>query len=302
MQSSVENNNSVNCQFVRSSFNAAAKKYDSFSLLQRTITDRQMESFEHINIRPASILDLGSGTGYGSRQLKKLFNKAHINQVDFSTEMLKVSRQRSPRFFSKNHFLCADASQIPLTNNSVDLVSSSLMLQWCGDIDVVFNEIERVLKPGGIFIFTSFGPDTLKELRECWQQVDDDVHVNPFLDMHDIGDSLMRNGLDSPVLSIEHIVLMYDECKQLMKELKYIGAHNANKGRRKTLTGKQRLQKVISHYESYRHENKLPATYEVIYGHAWKPVKKVGASEAADTQAISFDRLKQELKKYKAGR
>jgi len=152
-----------------------------------------------------------------------------------------------------------------------------------------------VLKPGGVFLFTSFGPDTLKELRASWQQADDEAHVNAFADMHDIGDSLVRNGMDAPVLSIEHIVLTYDECKQLMRELKNIGAHNVNNGRRKTLTGKQRLQKVIKHYESYRQNNKLPATYEVIYGHAWKPEVDKNINKAAGTQAISLEDLKQDL-------
>ncbi len=295
MQNSIEDNHVVDSRHVRAAFNLAAKNYDDFSLLQQTITSRLIESFEHIKVNPASVLDLGSGTGFGSNKLKQRFKKAQIYQTDLSTEMLKKSRKQASRFFSKNHFLCADANQIPFPDNSFDLVFSSLMLQWCNDPDAVFAEIKRVLKPGGVFLFSSFGPDTLKELRASWQQVDDEVHVNAFTDMHDIGDSLIRNGMDAPVLSIEHIVLTYDECKQLMYELKNIGAHNVNFGRRKTLTGKQRLQKVIKHYESYRQNNKLPATYEVIYGHAWKPETDKKNNGGANTQAVSLENLKQDL-------
>jgi malonyl-CoA O-methyltransferase len=295
MQNSIKDNYAVDSRQAREAFNVAAKNYDDFSLLQQTITNRLIESFEHIRIEPELILDLGSGTGYGSRHLKHQFKKAQIYQMDFSTEMLKKSRKQPPLFFSKNHFLCADANQVPLTNNSFDLVFSSLMLQWCNDPDAVFAEIKRVLKPGGVFLFASFGPDTLKELRASWQQVDDEAHVNIFVDIHDIGDSLIRNGMDAPVLSIEHIVLTYDKCKQLMRELKNIGAHNINSGRRKTLTGKQRLQKVIKHYESYRQNNKLPATYEVIYGHAWKPEVDKNINKGANIQAVSLEDLKQDL-------
>jgi malonyl-CoA O-methyltransferase len=298
MQNTIDNIYSVESKLVRDAFNVAAKNYDAYSLLQQTITGRQIESFEHIKIKPKSVLDLGSGTGYGSRQIKQLFKKAHIHQIDISVEMLKISRRQSPRFFSKNHFLCADASQIPLKNNSIDLVFSSLMLQWCNSPDNVFAEINRVLKPGGVFLFTSFGPDTLKELRESWRQVDDEVHVNAFADMHDIGDSLIRNGLEAPVLSVEHMVITYDECKQLMRELKYIGAHNVNNGRRKTLTGKQRIQKVINHYESFRKNNKLPATYEVIYGHAWKPEAE-RHYEGTNIQSVSLESLKKDLETRK---
>jgi malonyl-CoA O-methyltransferase len=295
MQNSIEKNHEVDIRNVRNAFDLAANKYDAHSLLQQTVTDRLNEFFEHIKVVPNTILDLGSGTGYGSKQLKQQFKKAHIYQLDLSVEMLKVSRKQAPRFFSKNHYLCADANQIPLANNSVDLVFSSLMLQWCNDPDSIFAEIKRVLRPGGVFLFSSFGPDTLKELRESWRQVDEEVHVNAFADMHDIGDSLIRNGMDAPVLSIEHIVLTYDECKQLMRELKSIGAHNINHGRRKTLTGKQRLEKVMKYYEVYRKDNKLPATYEIIYGHAWKPEEDKNISTGVNTQAISIEDLKRDL-------
>lgn len=298
MKESMQNNYQLDNKAVRQAFSVAATKYDEFALLQQTVADRLIEAFEHIKIRSATILDLGAGTGYGSRLLKQQFKKAQIYQVDISVEMLKKSRTQSPRFFSKNHFLCADANQIPLANNSVEIIFSSLMLQWCNDPDRVFAEIKRVLKPGGVFLFSSFGPDTLKELRESWRKVDDDVHVNAFVDMHDIGDALMRNGMDAPILSIEHILLTYDECKQLMRELKSIGAHNVNNGRRKTLTGKQRLQKVMQHYEFYRNDNKLPATYEIIYGHAWKP-EKDKKNMLGNSQTISLEELKRDLAKRK---
>jgi len=300
VQNSTNSDYVIESRRVQKAFNIAANNYDTFSILQRTITDRLLESFDHIKLEPTSILDLGSGTGYGSKILKQRFKKAHIYQIDISGEMLKQSRRQAPLFFSKNHFICANASQIPLPKNHFDLVFSSLMLQWCNDLDAVFAEVKHVLKPGGVFLFTSFGPDSLKELRESWRQVDDQVHVNVFVDMHDIGDSLVRNGLDAPVLSIEHIVLTYDECKQLMRELKNIGAHNINKGRRKTLTGKQRLESVIKHYEIYRQNNKLPATYEVIYGHAWQPEVHKNIIKGANIQTISLEDLKQDLENRKS--
>jgi malonyl-CoA O-methyltransferase len=288
----------VDTRRVRNAFNAAAKDYDANSLLQQTVTDRLVESFEQINIKPSSILDLGAGTGYGSKKLKQQFKKARYYQIDLSAEMLKISRKQSPVFFSKNHFVCADANNIPLPDEKFDVVFSSLMLQWCNNPDAVFAEINRVLKPGGVFIFASFGPDTLKELRESWRKVDDQIHVNAFSDMHDIGDALIRNGLDAPVLSVEHIVLTYTECKNLMRELKNIGAHNINEGRRKTLTGKRRIEELIKHYESYRENNRLPATYEVIYGHAWKPHVST-KSKGPNIQTVSLEGLKQALEKRK---
>ncbi|MBL1142219.1 MAG: malonyl-ACP O-methyltransferase BioC [Proteobacteria bacterium] len=302
MQNSVDKNHLVDANHVRHSFNKAAKNYDLYSLLQQTVVERLMESFEHINVKPLSILDLGSGTGYGASLLKHQFKKAQIYQTDLSEEMLKRARKKTVRFLSKQRFLCADANKIPLPDNSIDLVFSNLMLQWCNDPDNVFAEIKRVLKPKGVFLFTSFGPDTLKELRASWQQADDGIHVNAFVDMHDIGDALIRNGMDAPVLNVEQIILMYDDCKQLLRELKNIGAHNVNRGRRKTLTGKQRFENMIEHYDTFRaksQKNKFPATYEVIYGHAWKPDRNKVKGET-NTQSVSLEDLKRDLKRRKS--
>ena len=276
---------------VRSAFEKASAHYDEYSILQRTITGRLIESLDEIKVNPISILDLGSGTGYGSKILHKKFKNAHIYQIDFSEGMLGMSRKKAPMFFSKDHFICADVNKLPFKENYFDLVVSSLTLQWCNNLDIIFDEVNNLLKAKGVFLFSSFGPDSLKELRDCWARVDDYVHVNAFVDMHDIGDALIRKGLISPVLNTEKIILTYNSCRQLMYELKYIGAKNVNNGRRKTLTGKNRLKKVFEHYETYRTNKKLPVTYEVIYGHAWKSPPR------QQTQSVTLEEVKSKLKK-----
>ncbi len=280
-----------NLNNVRAAFEKAALHYDKYSILQRIVADRLNESLEQIKINPMTILDLGSGTGYGSKILHKKFTNAHIYQIDFSENMLKVSRKKSPVLFSRDHFICADINKLPFKEKHFDLIVSGLTLQWCNNLDVVFFEIRRLLKENGVFLFSSFGPNSLKELRDCWASVDNYVHINAFVDMHDIADALMRTGFMSPILNMEEITLTYNECRQLMRELKYIGAHNINNGRRKTLTGKKRLEKVFQCYESYRTNSVLPATYEVIYGHAWQ------SSDTKKEQSISLDDIRRQLKK-----
>ena len=165
--------------------------------------------------------------------------------------------------------ICADAESIPLPDASVDLVHSNLMLQWCGDLTAVFAEVRRVLRPDGLFSFTCFGPDTLKELRAAWAQVDSAAHVNRFPDMHDIGDALMHAGLAEPVLDVELIIVRYTDVRDLMHDLKGLGARNANRGRPRGLMGRARLTAVETAYEVERDGGTLPATYEVVYGHCW---------------------------------
>ncbi|MBK69324.1 MAG: malonyl-[acyl-carrier protein] O-methyltransferase BioC [Legionellales bacterium] len=278
-----------NINNVRSAFKKAANTYDEYSILQQITADRLIESLEQMKIIPAKILDLGSGTGYGAKILHNKYKNAEIFQADIAEEMLKISKKKSPIIFSKDHFVCADANSIPFKDNFFDLVLCGLTIQWCNDLDLIFSGVKQILKKNGVFLFSSFGPDSLKELRDCWSRVDDYVHVNAFVDMHDIGDALVRNSLISPVLNTEIITFTYDDCHQLMRELKNIGANNINNGRRKSLTGKNKLKKVFEYYEQYRENNKLPATFEVIYGHAWR-------SPDTNNTSIPLDEVRDKLR------
>lgn len=262
---------SLSKHLVARSFGLAAGQYQEVNHLQQAIAHALLERLEMIKISPRRVLDLGSGPGTSSSLLAKQFRRATIVEMDISLPMLKQARKLAPRFFSRRQHLCADADRIALSDSSVEMVFSNLMLQWCNSLDRVLSEVRRVLQDNGLFIFSSFGPDTLVELRKSWQEADAEVHVNAFLDMHDIGDALISAGMENPVMECEWLTVNYDTVFDLMRDLKKLGAHNINSGRRKTLTGKQRLQAMVSAYEKYRVGGKLPASYEVIYGHAWMP-------------------------------
>jgi malonyl-CoA O-methyltransferase len=152
---------------------------------------------------------------------------------------------------------------------------SNLAFQWARDLTGVFAECRRVLRPGGLLIFTTLGPDTLKELRTATSG-DGKIHVNRFIDMHDIGDLMIGAGFADPVMDMEYLTLTYDDVKTLMRELKAIGAHNVAAGRSRGLTGKRALRATELRYETFRRDARLPATFEVIYGHAWKPLPRKG--------------------------
>ena len=255
---------------VRRDFNDAAGCYDKTAVLQRSVSDRLVERLDLITIRPERILDLGSGTGVTAKILSGRYRGARIYQADIAVNMLKASRKKTPRFFSRQSYVCTDAERLPLADGSMDLVFSSLMLQWCQALGQVFSEVSRVLSPGGLFIFSSLGPDTLHELRDSWKAADDLIHVNAFIDMHDLGDGLIHADFEHPVMEMEYFNLEYPDVMVLMRDLKQLGAHNNNRGRRRTLTGKNRLSRMLTEYEKSRRAGKLPATYEVVYGHAWK--------------------------------
>jgi malonyl-CoA O-methyltransferase len=280
-------------QRIARSFSAAAKDYQLVDQLQQTVGDRLIERLELMKVKPGLVLDLGSGPGTSAAKLAKYYKKATIIESDISHSMLLQASKQSPRFFSRRRRLCSDAEMLGLKSASLDLVFSNLMLQWCNNLDLVLNETRRVLQPNALFIFSSFGPDTLMELRKSWQEVDQHIHVNAFVDMHDIGDALVRAGLENPVMETERITLNYENAFDLMRELKMLGAHNVNSGRRKTLTGKTRLQNMLAHYEKLRVEGKLPATYEVVYGHAWTPASMKARRIDEQTLAFPLSALKQ---------
>lgn len=251
-------------------FNRAAPRYEMEAALQQTVAARLEERLQFMNLAPALILDLGSGTGRTARALAQRFRRARLVELDLAPGMLRQSRPSWwRRRFSRHSWVCADAQRIPLQKASVDLIFSSLMLQWCNALDVVFAEATRVLRPGGLLLFSTLGPDTLMELRESWGAVDQAVHVNAFIDMHDIGDALVRAGFRDPVMEVERFTLTYSDAFGLMRDLKLLGAQNANLGRRRTLTGKDRMRQMAGAYDLRRQGGLLPATYEVVYGHAW---------------------------------
>ena len=253
------------------SFDQAAAHYEKYAVLQQTVAGRLLERLDLIKINPGWIVDMGAGTGMTARTLEKKYKSAQVLQIDISGSMLRHSRTLKRKFFSRQHYTRADMEKVPVGGGTVDLVFSSLTYQWCNDLDRVFSESCRMLTANGPLVFAMLGPDTLKELRISWAAVDDDIHVNDFIDMHDVGDALFRSGFQGIVMDVENITLEYPDCVQLMRDLKQVGAQNVNTSRQKSLTGKNRMQQMITAYEQFRQNDILPATYEVVYGLAWKP-------------------------------
>ena len=266
-------------QAVRHSFDRASATYDDHAFLQREIADRLLERLQYIKLAPKRTLDFGCGTGYVTAKLAQRDPTAQLLALDLAPRMVKHTRDRlgQPSWFkqligtSPPRFpICADAEVLPLADESIDLAVSSLTMQWC-DPQKIAREMMRVLRPEGLLMFTTFGPDTLKELRQAFRAVDDHAHVNTFVDMHDIGDMLVAAGFSDPVMDCEVMTITYTELMTLMRELKGIGAHNVLPNRARGLMGKTRWQQLAAAYEQFRVNGRLPATYEVIYGHAWKP-------------------------------
>jgi malonyl-CoA O-methyltransferase len=261
---------------VRKHFDQAAAHYDTHAVVQREIADRLLDHLEGLNLQPQTIVDVGCGTGYCTRALQRRYPRAKVTGIDLSVAMIQEAGRRrgwpGSRFYNwlqrKPEYLTGDAQALPLADSSVDLLISNLVLQWC-DPELSFREFARVLKPGGLLLFSSFGPDTLIELRRAWAAVDQHQHVHTFIDMHDLGDAMVRSGLASPVLDVDRLVLTYNTVNDVIRDLKGIGAQNLAPERPRGLMGKQLFRAFCSAYESSYPGQALPVTYEAVYGHAW---------------------------------
>lgn len=252
---------------VAASFSRAAASYDSVAALQRAVGEALLAQLP-AELRPGHWLDLGSGTGHFSRQLGQRYPQAAGIAVDIAEGMLRHARGLG----GAQYHVAGDAEHLPLREASIDLVFSSLAVQWCSQFGTVLDEARRVLRPGGVLAFSSLCVGTLQELRDSWQAVDGLVHVNRFRRFEDYQCLCADSGLQVLDLMRRAEVLHYSDVRDLTHELKALGAHNLNPGRPTGLTGRARMQALLRAYEHFRQPQGLPATYQVVYGVLRKPL------------------------------
>jgi malonyl-CoA O-methyltransferase len=284
----------VDKRALRRSFSAAAESYDALAIVQREVLGRMMERLDLIRYRPREILDVGCGTGESFRRLRARYPRSRVTGVDIAPGMLGVLRRRDG-WLRRPRLVAADVEALPFVDRSFDAVFSNLTLQWVNDLDGALREMNRVLRPGGLLMFSTLGPDTLGELRQAWASSDGYTHVNAFIDMHDVGDAMLRVGVVDPVLDCERLTVAYRDVDALMADLKGMGARNVTAGRPRGLGGRARLSQLRQAYERHRDpEGRLPATWELVYGHGWGGPRAKAATRpnATGTVQIDLDRLR----------
>lgn len=291
---------------VRRAFSRSAASYDAAAQLQHAVEARLLESLDYLDDPalkrepPQRVLDLGCGTGRASIAMQKRWPKAQVVSFDLALPMLQQARAASKRsrawlsnpFARVPHAVCADARALPLAESSVDVLFSNLCVQWVEDLDGLFAGFRRVLKPHGLLLVSTFGPETLWELRDAFAHADDAPHVSPFADIAGFGDALVRAGFHQPVLDREEETTHYPDLASLMRELRAIGATNALASRRHTLTGRARFASAAAAYETHRATRGLPATWETITAMAWAPEAGTPLREGdVDVASIPLSRI-----------
>ncbi|MFT6123482.1 MAG: malonyl-CoA O-methyltransferase [Oleiphilaceae bacterium] len=258
---------SINKSAIAKSFGNAAEKYDSVAHFQRNVGYELLAKIPQTN--PKCIVDLGCGTGYFLSNLETTYPSADLIGLDLSEEMVRFARKANETHAADTNivWLVGDGEKLPFKSGSVDLIFSSLAIQWCGSLSLLFNEIQRVLSKDGVFVFSSLVDGSLCELKSAWSQVDGMQHVNAFAYLADYQQAVSSTSLSTAVLDVEEKVLYYKKVKDLTRELKTLGAHNMTSHRVTHLTGKQRIQQFLAAYESFRlSDGTLPASYQVLFG------------------------------------
>lgn len=266
---------SINKKLIAQNFSRAANRYRDASFLQQEIAARLLERIEVIESLPSidCVLDLGGGIGLSAPALAEKFKDADIVNLDLSQRMLVHSLEfasvLAPSTSNAAYLaVCGDAEVLPFKDASFDLIYSNCVFHWCFNLDSLLKEIKRVLKQNGVLIFSMLGQDTLKELRICFEEIDQDIHVNPFLDMHIVGDALVQNHFIETVMDQDILVMSYKNVLDILKDIKNLGGNSVQRNNNKGLNTKIMLKKLQDNYEMYRKDSKLPATFEVIYGYA----------------------------------
>ena len=275
---------------VRRSFDKAATGYDAAAAVPTEIRNRLLERLDLVKLQPKVVLDLGAGTGHASKALKHRYKSAEVIALDIASGMLGEANRRQS-WLKRFHRVTADAHKLPIKDASAQLVFSNLMLEWCHDPDAVFQEMRRVLQPGGLVTFATLGPDTLRELRESWRKIDPHPHVHRFIDMHDLGDALVRAGLAEPVMDTERLTVTYPHLDALMTELAATGSTNLAHGRPRGLTPKGHLASLREAVQPTVEKGALSISVEVVYGHAWatelRPRRRAGDEVRVPVSVLS---------------
>lgn len=256
---------------IRQRFNRIAKQYACASVLPSEILQRLLARFDIMKINPDRLLDFGAREGAARQGLRQRFPKASIVSYECSECLL---HQFSRRWYQRAApRVCGSYEQLPFKDRTFEVIFSNLTLHWLNDLPLLLREWHRLLKPGGLLLFSTFGPDTLKELRTSFAAHSQYSHIHDFMDMHDIGDALIRAHFENPVMDMEYIQMRYQGISELFQDLKSMGATNARLDRRKGLMGKEQWQRIKQDYfERWGLlEKSVPATAEIIYGHAWMP-------------------------------
>lgn len=246
-----------NFQKIQNNFNRFAVSYDKHAIVQNEIAKRLSQKLNAINPAQFPILELGAGTGLLSNLLNCKYLDNQLITTDFAKKSLDINQNKNS--------ICLDSQYLPFKSQTFGVVISNLMMQWC-NLEAVISESNKVLKGDGLFIFSSFGPQTLIELKQSWSGIDNNTHINNFMDMHDIGDKLLAAGLTGVVVESEIITLTYEKVMDILLDLKHIGAQNINANS----ISKSSLQAMFKNYEKFRSNGKLPVSYEVIYAHGFK--------------------------------
>ncbi|MGB3428972.1 MAG: methyltransferase domain-containing protein [Burkholderiaceae bacterium] len=286
---------------VRAQFDARAARFAAHDAIVREINGRLIDRLQYIRLAPQRVLDVGCGAGAALPKLSLCYPSAHVAGLDLSEAMLRRRptglRERLPRWLggSSPSLVVGDAARLPIADSAVDLVFSNLMLHWHPQPHTLFPEWKRVLRVDGLLLFSCFGPDTLREVRAACRKALPDARPMPFIDMHDFGDMMVASGFANPVMDAEVLTLTYASPRALLREVRALGGNPRDDRSGALPSGRQARSLLAALGAQSGEDGRIQLTFEIAYGHAWKPEPRSGTGTS-----VSVDALRAELARRKA--
>lgn len=268
----------LNHKHIRRRFERAASTFDDSDFVHSATREGLLARLAPLLVDAKTVIDLGAATGAASQVLEKRFRSARVISVDVAHGMLTKAREKKS-WLSKSGFTQASAESLPFANESVDVIFCNLLLPWVSDPLLIFTEVARVLRKGGVFAFATLGPDSLREVGHAWGAVDSDAHVNHFPDMHNLGDGLVSAGLRDPVLDVDRLSVSYENSGRLFADLTAVGARNALRQRASSLTGKQRFAAMVAELDRGAADGRITLDLELVFGHCWGAGPKIDPAD-----------------------
>jgi len=276
-------------QAIRHTFDRLAPGYDKHAALEQEVCNRLLEKTPFHRLAPATILDLGCGTGFAAAKLKQSFRKARVIGMDTSLGMLSHLRRRSG-LLKPLKGVCGDLAALPFATGSVDMLVANLSGYWCPEPMAMFAEYRRVLRPDGMLLFSTFGPGLMKELKAAWHEVDTNVEMPEFPDLMEIGDGLVAAGFREPVMDMEVITLQYPDLQAMLRELEATGTAMLIRGWNNGYGAGSSLDQA---YMPFLKDGKYPLSFEIVYGVAFGPQEgQPVKTSTGDVATFSVEALK----------
>lgn len=267
---------SIDPQRVHADFQRHTVLNEHYTAVITGLGETLLQRVAEFNLQPESIVNLTAGQSVITAVLATHYPQAKVTTIDYMPLQLQLA-------------------SLPIATHSVDMVFCPMLLHWCIAPENLMQEIQRILKPNGVLLFSVLGPDSLIELRQVLLTLSDKPYIPVFTDMHNWGDLLQNLKFKNPVVDVDYYTVYYNNFAQLMLNLRSQGPTYFLREMNKGLITPHQWQELEHAYEAYRDAQGLALTLEVVCGIAFGPVLRSEEDLSARETSIPLQKVRRKI-------